>query len=134
MSNTKTIFHKAEFFRAVSVNDALDSTCGRPLSPSQRAAVDDPIIKKLLRSRGYDDNAFNLPWRKSGILDDEINLTNLQDNPAGFGPVVAAIDVENHCMIFDEYVIVEDPKYCIIRALKYYDRYYTLEEFAQKAL
>ena len=134
MSNAKIIFDKAEFFRAISVTDALNAVNGNPLSPSLRSIVDDPFIKQLLRNREFSEDSFYLPWRKSDAPHHEINLTNLQDKPAGFGPVIAAIDVKGHCMLFDEYVVVENPEYCIVRAFKYYDQYYTLEEFAQRAL
>lgn len=133
MSNAKTLFDNAEFFRAITVNEAYNVALGRALSPSPTIIVDDPIIKELLKNRGYGENGLRLPWRKSEGPFHEINLTNLMDRPAGFGPIVAAIDTKN-CLLFDEYAVVEDVDSCIVRAFKYYDQYYTLEEFTYRAL
>lgn len=135
MSNAKELFDNAEFYRAISVDEALNVAFGKSLLLSQKVIVDDPIIKNLLKNRGYKEDAFHLPWRKSNNHSPlEINLTNLQDRPAGFGPVVAAIDVKKNCLLFDEFVVVESVEFCIIRAFKYYDQYYTLEEYTQKPL
>ncbi len=135
MSNAKELFDNAEFYRAISVNEALNVALGKFLLPSQKAIVDDPIIKYLLKNRGYKEDTFHLPWRESKDYSSlEINLTNLQNRPAGFGPVIAAIDIEKNCLLFDEFVIVENTEHCIIRAFKYYDQYYTLEEYTQRPL
>lgn len=135
MSNAKELFDNAEFYRAISVNEALNVAFGKFLLLSQKVIIDDPIIKNLLKNRGYKEDAFRLPWRESkdySLL--EINLTNLQNRPAGFGPVIAAIDVTKNCLLFDEFVVVESVEFCIVRAFKYYDQYYTLEEYTQRPL
>lgn len=135
MDNAKELFDNAEFYRAIPVNEALTiATANGILSYSKSIIVDDPIIKDLLKNRNFKEDLIQLPWRKHNDHHHEINLTNLQNRPAGFGPVIAAIDVKRNCLLFDEYVVVEDAKYCIIRALKYYDQYYTLKEFGQRAL